>query len=71
MVEGAYDRFDVPGGVHLAWLKDKEVGVVELFHGPTWAFKDYSLIFIGGLLELVLKRRRERRTLLVGSDLFI
>ncbi|ROS05206.1 threonine synthase [Sinobacterium caligoides] len=34
--------------------------VLELFHGPTLAFKDFALQLLGRLFDYVLKRRNER-----------
>lgn len=34
------------------------VYLLELFHGPTFAFKDVALQFLGRLFELILKRKR-------------
>ncbi|GAA5900507.1 hypothetical protein JCM5296_001566 [Sporobolomyces johnsonii] len=33
--------------------------ILELFHGPTFAFKDVALQFLGNLFEYFLKRRNE------------
>ena len=33
--------------------------VLELFHGPTFAFKDVALQFLGNLFEHILSRRDE------------
>src|SRR5690606_4299137 len=34
--------------------------VLELFHGPTMAFKDFALQMLGQLLDYVLERRHEK-----------
>lgn len=40
--------------------------ILELFHGPTLAFKDFALQFLGRTLDYFLKRRGERITI-VGA----
>lgn len=40
--------------------------VMELFHGPTLAFKDYALQLLGRLFDYVLQKKRERVTI-VGA----
>lgn len=35
----------------------EDLSVAELFHGPTMAFKDLSLVILARLLELFLKKR--------------
>jgi len=40
--------------------------VLELFHGPTLAFKDFALQLLGRLLDHVLERRR-RKAVIVGA----
>jgi threonine synthase len=42
------------------------VWVMELFHGPTLAFKDYALQILGRLFDYVLEQRGERVTI-VGA----
>ncbi|MFK8042787.1 threonine synthase [Congregibacter sp.] len=39
---------------------DHNQWVLELFHGPTLAFKDFALQLLGRLLDSVLKRRGEK-----------
>ncbi len=34
--------------------------VLELFHGPTLAFKDFALQFLGHLLDYILEQRRQK-----------
>ncbi len=40
--------------------------IMELFHGPTYSFKDYALQFLGRLFDYVLAQRGERITI-VGA----
>lgn len=40
--------------------------IMELFHGPTFSFKDYALQFLGRLFDHVLAQRGERITI-VGA----
>ena len=42
------------------------IWVMELFHGPTLAFKDFALQMLGRLFDYVLKKRGERITI-VGA----
>ncbi|HUI18433.1 MAG TPA: threonine synthase, partial [Alphaproteobacteria bacterium] len=55
---------------HKAVVPLKQLGaeewLMELFHGPTLAFKDIALQLVGRLFEHVLKRRGERVTV-VGA----
>ena len=65
LVNGAYDSFS-----HQAIAPLVQVGpqhfVMELFHGPTLAFKDFALQLVGRLFDYVLKQRGERLTV-VGA----
>jgi len=67
MVAAAYRGF-----AHRAVAPLKQLGaeawLMELFHGPTLAFKDYALQLVGPLLETVLRRRGERATVLVATS---
>ncbi len=65
MVADAYRGFDDP---EVAPLRDLGDGIflLELFHGPTFAFKDYALQLVGRLFDHVLAQRRRRITI-VGA----
>ena len=39
---------------------DRNLWVLELFQGPTLAFKDFALQFLGRLLDLILARRGQK-----------
>ncbi|MEL0076352.1 MAG: threonine synthase, partial [Ilumatobacter sp.] len=45
---------------------DDEQWLLELFHGPTLAFKDMALQLVGRMFDLLLERRDERITI-VGA----
>jgi len=45
---------------------DKNLSILELFHGPTLAFKDFALQLLGYLFDEVLRKRGERVTI-VGA----
>ena len=64
-IERAYAGFGHRARAPLAQL-DAGHFLLELFHGPTLAFKDFAMQLIGQLFELELRRRGERVTI-VGA----
>lgn len=42
--------------------------ILELFHGPTLAFKDFALQFLGHLLDFILAKRQQRVTVLGATS---
>ncbi|HSL58037.1 MAG TPA: threonine synthase [Acidimicrobiales bacterium] len=65
MVDDAYATFDHPDVAPLRELADG-TWLLELFHGPTLAFKDVALQLVGRLFDHELRRRGERVTV-VGA----
>src|SRR3954452_8190637 len=65
MVEDAYSSFRHPAVCPLTQLDDN-LFVLELFHGPTLAFKDVAMQLLGRLMDHVLKARGGRATI-VGA----
>ena len=65
MVEDAYAVFDAPDVTPIVELSDG-IHLLELFHGPTLAFKDVALQLVGRLFDHELDRRGERVTI-VGA----
>ncbi len=59
IITDAYGHFDAPD---VAPLKDLGGGeyLLELFHGPTLAFKDVAMQFLGPLFDHVLAERGQR-----------
>ncbi|NKB46059.1 MAG: threonine synthase [Alphaproteobacteria bacterium] len=65
IMEAAYSPFDHPAVAPMIQL-DSNTWLLELFHGPTLAFKDYALQVVGHLFDGVLSAKRERITI-VGA----
>lgn len=65
LVDDAYATFDHPDVVPLRQLADG-TWLLELFHGPTLAFKDVALQLVGRLFDHEL-RRRDQRVTVVGA----
>ncbi|WP_298376770.1 threonine synthase [Azospirillum sp.] len=65
IVQDAYASFDHSAVTPLVQL-DQRTWVLELFHGPTLAFKDVALQLLGRLFDHVLTKRGERVTI-VGA----
>lgn len=52
--------------VPIVKTKDK-VYVMELFHGPTFAFKDIALQFLGNLFEFFIERKKDFKMTVIGA----
>jgi threonine synthase len=66
MVEEAYATFDHPDVCPVVELGD--LHLLELFWGPTLAFKDVALQLVGRLFDHELQRRGERATIVVATS---
>ena len=65
LAEAAYFGFRHGAVAPLVQL-DEQLWLLELFHGPTLAFKDLALQLVGRLFDAVLARRGEHLTI-VGA----
>lgn len=65
IIERAYKGFGHAARAPLVQL-DHDHYLLELFHGPTLAFKDFAMQLIGQLFQTALSRRNERVTI-VGA----
>jgi threonine synthase len=65
MIEASYAAFRHPAVCPLAQIGDN-LFVLELFHGPTLAFKDVAMQLLGQLMNHVLRARGARATI-VGA----
>ena len=64
-VEAAYSGFAHDARCPLVQY-DRNSFILELFHGPTLAFKDFAMQLVGRLLQAALSRRNRRATI-VGA----
>jgi len=60
LVDKSYKTFRHPDVTPLKRLDDNRY-VLELFHGPTFAFKDVALQLLGNLFEFFLLRRNAKK----------
>lgn len=63
----AYARFGHPAVTPLVQL-DTSLWVLELFHGPTLAFKDVAMQLIARLMDRTLGERREHVTIVAATS---
>ena len=63
--EAYENRFGHPSMAPLVQLSD-QLFLLELFRGPTLAFKDFAMLLVGRMFEAVLSRRKQRATI-VGA----
>ncbi|KAK4122819.1 tryptophan synthase beta subunit-like PLP-dependent enzyme [Parathielavia appendiculata] len=61
IIRRSYSTFRSDQVTPLIHLQDN-IHLLELFHGPTFAFKDVALQFLGNLFEYFLVRRNEGKT---------
>jgi threonine synthase len=67
MAREAYGNFRHPAVAPLVQL-GSNLFVLELFHGPTLAFKDLAMQFVARLMDHVLRERGERATIVVATS---
>jgi len=67
LVQATYALFADPDVAPLRELEPNLL-LLELFHGPTFAFKDFAMQMLGHLFDASLKKRDERRTIVVATS---
>lgn len=67
MAREAYDTFRHPATVPLVQTGANQF-VLELFHGPTLAFKDLAMQLLARMMDHALKQRGERTTIVVATS---
>jgi len=66
LITDAYASFDTPEVAPLKALGESGLHLLELFHGPTLAFKDVALQLLGRMLDHTLTDKRQHATI-VGA----
>ena len=66
LIGEAYASFETPDVAPVKALGDSGLHLMELFHGPTLAFKDVALQLLGRMLDHTLTRRSQHATI-VGA----
>lgn len=61
IIQRSYSTFRSKDTTPLVHLQDNHY-LLELFHGPTFAFKDVALQFLGNLFEYFLVRKNKGKT---------
>ena len=65
IIDQSYEAFDHPEVAPITQLSEREY-LLELYHGPTLAFKDFALQVLGRLLDYVLERN-DQRVVILGA----
>ncbi len=67
IIDASYKTFSHPEIAPLRQLDDNFY-LLELFHGPTLAFKDIALQFLGNLFDYILSQKRQRVTIIGATS---
>ena len=64
LLDRAFCKFNNSSIVQMTRLSS-HLNILELFHGPTLAFKDLAMLCVGQFLEYFLAKRKKHMTVLV------
>jgi threonine synthase len=67
LIEHAYSRFGHPAVTPLVQI-DANLWLLELFHGPTLAFKDLAMQLLGLMMDRSLRKAGQRATILAATS---
>ena len=67
LTESAYRSFETKEMAPLVQLEENRY-ILELFHGPTLAFKDFAMLLLAELFDLSLKKRNEKITIIGATS---
>jgi threonine synthase len=66
LIDRSYASFDHPETTPV--VKQDDLYILELFHGPTLAFKDVALQFLGNLFEYLLEKSGRRMNIIGATS---
>ena len=66
LIDRSYSSFTHPEITPL--IRENGIFILELFHGPTLAFKDVALQLLGNLFEYLLKEREEKMNIIGATS---
>lgn len=66
LIQRSYNNFTHPEITPVQ--RHGDVHILELFHGPTLAFKDVALQFLGNLFEYLLKQRKSHMNIIGATS---
>ena len=67
LIDASFHKFTLPEVLRVARLKD-DLNILELFHGPTLAFKDLALSVVGQLYSYFLSKRKRHVNVVIGTN---
>lgn len=67
MARKVYARFDHPSVAPVTRVNDDDF-ILELFHGPTLAFKDFAMQLLGAMFDDALARRDKKLTIIAATS---
>ena len=69
LVKKSYKSFSAKEVIPLSYLEEPDIYLMELFHGPTLAFKDVALQLVGNLFEYVIDLKvKSKFTILTATS---
>ncbi len=68
LADKSYQNFNPDGEIAPIKQLDDGLFLLELFHGPTLAFKDFALQFLGHLFDAILQKQQRKLTIIGATS---
>ena len=66
LIDSSYKNFRVKNVISIKKLRN--INLLELFHGPTLAFKDIAMQVIGNMYDIILKKNNSKINIVVATS---